>query len=267
MTYDEAKILMMTHLEGGLNHEDTAKLDAYINANPEFRNEFKSMKNLWGNLGEIEAPQPSPQTKERFNAMLKGYQEGMEATPSKQVDKLLKVFLDWWQSSYIPQTIMGIAILLIGVQIGFNLQKDDSAQKVSGLAKEVQEMKEMMMLTLLKEQSASQRLKAVNMSYEINDQNNRITEVLLKTLANDENINVRLAAVEALFELADQPMVRKKLVNALLKQESPMVQSALIDVIMTLQEKQAGSTIKEFLQNKDMNPAIREKAQNSLKLL
>lgn len=267
MTYDEAKILIMEYLNGDLNHEDSARLDAYINANPAFRKEFKSMKNLWQNLEVLETPQPSLEAKDRFNAMLKGYQEGIEATPGNQLSQFFKDLVNWWQGSYIPQAIMGIALLLLGIQIGFNLQNGNNEQQVSGLTKEVQEMKEMMMLTLMEQQSASQRLRAVNMSYEINDQNNRITEVLLKTLSNDENINVRLAAVEALFVLADQPIVREALVNALLEQESPIVQSALIDVIYSLQEKQASNTIKQFLKNKDVNPAIREKAQNTLKLL
>ncbi len=267
MTYDEAKMLMLSYLEGDLNNEDTARLDAFINANPAFRQEFNSTKNLWANLNQLETPEPSAQSKERFHAMLKGYKEGMEANPIPWYEQLFKQIATWWQGSYVPQAIMGIALLLLGLQIGYNLQKGKSENEINGLAKEVQEMKEMMMLALLEKQSASQRLKAVNMAYEMDNQNSRIAEVLFQTLANDENINVRLAAVEAIFQIADQAQVRQRLIKSLLEQESPIVQSAIIDVIILLQEKQANSTIQSFLKKENINPAIREKAQNTLKQL
>lgn len=267
MTYEEAKSLMVDYFEDNLNHEDTARLDAYINANPAFKKEFYSTKNLWGNLSQIETPAPSHESKERFYAMLKGYQEGMDAKPLSTIEKLFKQMAIWWQGNYVPQAVLGIALLLLGVQIGYNLQKDKSESEMNNLTKEVQDMKEMMMLTLLEKQSANQRLKAVSMAYEFDSHNERVSEVLFKTLQNDENINVRLAAVEAIFQIADQAAVRKRLVDSLLEQESPIVQSAIIDVIATLQEKQANVTIQSFLKKENINPAIREKAQNTLKQL
>lgn len=267
MTYDEAKILMITHFEGGLSNEDIARLDAFINANPAFKQEYYSMKNLWGNLEQIETPEPSIQSKERFHAMLKGYQEGVDAQPLNWLETLYNRFLSLWQDSYVPQAVLGIALLLLGIQIGYNLQKGKSEGEINGLAKEVQDMKEMMMLTLLEKQSAHQRLKAVSIAYELENQDDRVSDVLFKTLQNDENINVRLAAIEAIFQIADRAIVREKLVDSLLEQESPIVQSAIIDVIAALQEKQANTTIQNFLKKENINPAIREKAQNTLKQL
>ena len=267
MTYDEAKMLMIDYLNGELNNEKAAMFDAFVNENPEFRKEFGNMKTLWANMNQLETPKPSSKMNESFHAMLQGYQQGLEAKNDNMLQNLLKVLANWWNQSYVPPAVMGIALLLLGIQIGYNLQNQNDEEKMQGLTSEVQEMKQMMMLTLIEQQSPMQRLKAVNLTYEIKNDNDKVASVLLQTLNNDENINVRLAAVEALFSLADQPKIRAELIRSIMQQESPIVQSALVDVMLILQEKDVALTLKEFLNKENVNPEIREKINKSLNTL
>ncbi len=267
MTYDEAKMLMIDYLNGQLNNEKAAMMDAFINENPEFRKEFGNMKNLWANMEQIETPEPSDKMRENFNAMLQGYQQGLEAKNDSALQRIWQQLGDWWSQSYVPQAVMGIALLLLGIQIGYNLQNQNGEQKMVGLTNEVQEMKQMMMLTLIEQQSVTQRLKAVNLTYELNNDNDKVATVLLNTLNNDENINVRLAAAEALLSLADQPKVRTGLIRSISQQDSPIVQSALVDVLVVLQEKNVTPTLQELLKKDDLNPEIREKINTSLSTL
>ena len=86
---------------------------------------------------------------------------------------------------------------------------------------------------------------------------------LLSTLNNDPNVNVRLATLEALAPLADDPAVRLGLVHSLTRQDSPLVQSALADVMVQLQERRSVKPLRELLRQANLDE-VREK-QNRTK--
>ncbi|MEM1136324.1 MAG: HEAT repeat domain-containing protein [Bacteroidota bacterium] len=264
MTYDEARLLMMEYLEGKLDNDKAARLDAFINEHEDFKKEFGNMKNLWMNMSQLEIPEASPKMKTSFYAMLAGYQQGLEAKKDSLWEQALLLLQKWWTKSYVPQAVLGVTLLLLGIQIGYNLQKSGDQEKMLGLTKEVQQMKQMMLLTLIEQQSATQRLKAVNLAYEIDNYDAKVVATLFHTLYNDENTNVRLAAVEALFNLAEQSEVREGLIRAILEQDSPIVQSALVDIMLALQEKNVTQTLKEFLKKDSVNQEIRNKVNSSL---
>jgi hypothetical protein len=59
----------------------------------------------------------------------------------------------------------------------------------------------------------------------------RVLTALLSAATQDSNVNVRLAAIEALGGVAGRPGVQRTLVDSLPRQESPMVQIALVDLL------------------------------------
>ena len=77
-------------------------------------------------------------------------------------------------------------------------------------------------------------------------------------------MNVRLAAVDALRPFAASPVARKGIVQSLLRQESPMVQAALIDLIVEIKEKPARASLEMVSSGETFNPAIRERAKKAL---
>jgi HEAT repeat protein len=87
---------------------------------------------------------------------------------------------------------------------------------------------------------------------------------LLDTLMHDPNVNVRLATVDALRQFGNQPVVRRGLVEAMTRQESPMVQIALIDLAVDLHEKESIDTLRELTQDQNLDPAVRDRAQKGL---
>jgi HEAT repeat protein len=91
--------------------------------------------------------------------------------------------------------------------------------------------------------------------------------LLLDTLGRDANANVRLVALEALAAHADVPGAREGLIQSLDRQESPLVQLALTDIIARLKEKQAVGHFRKLLQRKDLNDVVRARINDSLKML
>jgi HEAT repeat protein len=128
-------------------------------------------------------------------------------------------------------------------------------------------MRQLVALSLLQQQSASDRLRGVNFAYRVEQPDPQVLSALLTTVNHDPSVNVRLAAVDALRNFDDSPVGRNGLVQALSKQDSPMVQIQILDQIVELREKSAVSAIQFLLSNPSLNPDVRQRAQWALKQL
>ena len=84
---------------------------------------------------------------------------------------------------------------------------------------------------------------------------------LLDTLDNDPSVNVRLSAVDALYLFSGREEVRTALTASLSRQTSPLVQIALIDLLVSLKEKQAAAALKKLLADKKIIPEVQQRAQ------
>jgi HEAT repeat protein len=123
----------------------------------------------------------------------------------------------------------------------------------------------MVTLSLLQQQNASDRLRGVNWSYRVEPSDPEVLGALLTTVNRDPNINVRLAAVDALRKFSDSPVGRKGLVQSLGKQDSPLVQIAILDQIVDVREKTASPSIKFLLSKQDLNPDVKQRAEWALR--
>src|SRR5260370_6722038 len=172
----------------------------------------------------------------------------------------------WWLRHPAFQAAGAVAILVIGVAAGYLARGRDTSE-VSQLRGEVYNMRQLVALSLLQQQSASDRLRGVNFAYRVEPADPQVLAALLTTLNHDPNTNVRLAAVDALRNFTDSPVGRKGLVHALAKQDSPLVQIAVLDQIVEIRERSAASTIQFLLSSQNVNPDVRQRAQWALKQL
>jgi hypothetical protein len=143
-------------------------------------------------------------------------------------------------------------------------EKSAEGKQLEALTAQVHEMREMMMLSLLQNPSASERIRAVSYTSDIRHVDPNIAAALLATLNGDPNINVRLSTLEALTHFARDPVVREGLVQSILQQDSPLMQAALADVMLRLQEKRAIQPFKKLLQQKDLNSMVRAKIEQTI---
>ena len=150
--------------------------------------------------------------------------------------------------------------------IGFliNHQGYDNKKEMAALSSQVHDMKEMMMLSLLENPSASERIRGVSYTNEIKSANKEVVNALLSTLNNDPNVNVRLVTLEALTQYSNDATVREGLVQSIVQQDSPLVQAALADVMLKLQEKKSVQSFRKLLQQKDLNHSIRSKIEQTI---
>ena len=135
---------------------------------------------------------------------------------------------------------------------------------MAALTTQVHELKQTMALALMENPSASERIRGVSYTTEIKHADKEVIEALLATLNNDPNVNVRLSTLEALTRMANHPEVRQGLVQSITTQESPLMQSAIADVMLKLQEKSSVKSFKELLKQKNLDNGVRDKIKETI---
>jgi hypothetical protein len=125
----------------------------------------------------------------------------------------------------------------------------------------------MMMISLLEKESATDRLRAVSLSEEIQGPSKKVTDALFKTLNSDPSVNVRLASLEALQNYAKAPTVREGLVRAIAQQDSPLVQVALADLMVKLQVKSSVNELKKIMEQKTTPAEVKQRIKESINVL
>ncbi len=217
--------------------------------------EFNKEENeIWEKLGEIKSPVPR-NLRPDFDAMLSEFKEKNKLNSNLTIGN--------WQG-----WAAAACLLMVGLLGGMFLQKSifNPKEDVAGLKMEMQEMKQMMMLSLIENPTATERMKAVSYSAEV-PVDDKMIDALLLTLNNDEDDNVRLVTVEALTKLAKHARVREGLVLSISKQTSPLVQIALADAMVSLQEKRSIKPFEKILKDQNTNTVVKEKIQESIKIL
>ena len=235
------------------------------------RSEGEGLRTLWARMGSIPAAQPGPELGARFEVMLEAYKQGLDHAPARGWWQKLNSWLaDWWPRQPALQFGLALGLLVAGVAVGRQFQAPGGVlpgAEMTELRSELYQMRQMVVLSLMQQQSASERLKGVNWSYQLQKPDSELLTALLDRLMHDSNVNVRLAAVDALRQFGAQPVVRRGVVGALTQQDFPMVQVALIDLVVDLGEKESVETLRKLTQDQDLNGAVRERAEQGLKEL
>jgi hypothetical protein len=78
---------------------------------------------------------------------------------------------------------------------------------------------------------------------------------------------VRLAALDVLMNYVKDDEVRAELIRSISLQDSPLVQIALADLMVMLQEKKSVSELKKLLQKDNTAKEVKAKIEKSLNVL
>ena len=259
-------------LIGLLNNELTsaeqAELEKHLAKCPGCSEELAGLREVWDMMAEIETPEPSAHMRVKFQAMLDTYKESVEDVKPNVWSTIREQFSKVWQLQTRWPMAYSLVIVLVGFGLGYWLfssgKGGEQEQQLNALASQVHELKQTMMLALLENPSASERIRGVSYTSEIKHADKEVIDALLTTLNNDPNVNVRLSTLDALSHLANHPEVREGLIRSIEKQDSPIMQLAIADVMLKLQEKRSVKSFEDLLQQKDLNPGVRDKIKQTI---
>jgi hypothetical protein len=258
-------------LNGELEQVQISEIESHLESCKDCREEFETAKKLWDLMGELPQPDPSPFMKTGFDSILANHKQELLARRNP-VREWINILHEYWSQKAQPRLAFSMVLITFGLILGYLLHRPQQTtlaynRQIDSLSSQVSEMKQVMMLSLLQDPSASQRIKAVSFTDDLNNVNFKVIDALLTTLNEDPNVNVRLATLEALVKLSGEPKVREGLVRSINRQESPIMQSAIADVMVKLQEKSSVRSLQELLGKKDLNKMVKNNIEKSIQKL
>ena len=211
-------------------------------------------------VATMKFPEPTGDLDHRFYQML-ALEKGSKSSFS------WREFFSWPQLA--PKLALAAVMLVIGVSIGYFVKPATTSpdSQMAELSQQVVDLKEMMMLSLLEKESATERLKAVSLTSDMNSASQKVTNALLETLNNDENLNVRLAALEALKPYGRNSEVREALIRSISVQESPLVQVALAETMAELRVKSSVKELEKILKSDKTPDDAKSRIKQSIDIL
>jgi len=280
MTCDETKLLLTDYWSHTLDETQELAFEAHIAMCEGCHAETERLGGLWKNLALIPAAskefEPSPNVKTRFYETLGAYRQGMEAAPKNQLwDRIVAL----WPRQPAWQMGVSFALLVIGVGLGYQLRSDKQPSFMNGaheqagtpelaqLRGEVSSMRQMVALSLMQQQSAGERLRGVSYAYQAPSSDTEVLSALLRTINQDDSANVRLAAVDALHQFGSSPVTRAAIIQSIAKQDTPLVQIALIDLLVDLKAKEAMPELVKLAADAKINEAVRTHAKAAIEKL
>ena len=266
MRCEDIKKSFPDYLVGDLDQSFADDIQTHIADCHACRKELEDMSAVWTKLGVLPEEQPSDGLRDRFYGMLEEYKtEVNRERPLHHLKQFFSsLFYRFWSGRPAYRFAFGFVPLFIGLALGYLLF---SGKQNADLRREVQDMRQMLAVSLLDQRSTTERLRGVNLSYGLENPDNTMIQALLDTLNDDPNINVRLAAVDALYLFYDSPSVREGIIQSLTHQSSPFLQVALVDLLVSVQERQALESFKTLNEANQLDPKVKQKLEQGIKEL
>jgi putative zinc finger protein/HEAT repeat protein len=283
MNCKDVQAALLDYLDHSLDAASHAGMKKHLETCEKCRLDVKEWGDLLQAMVDAGFEKPGPALRESFHSLLQS-ELNLQATAGILEEDLAKRKLPLSTAAIVrktdpPRLKMGspvwkvaAAFILLagGIWIGTRWKSSGEpapADQITALSKEVKEMKEVLLFSLLDDESASQRLKAVSYAEDISNPDQKVIDALVNTLNNDKNVNVRLASLYSLARFSDNAAVRDSLVASLGRQTEPIIQVVLINMLAEKKETRAIAPIREILSRDKTLKEVKEAAQKSLKIM
>lgn len=262
MTSEEFRYLIPGYLSGGLTSEETRVFEERLATDRQLRRELTELQEIWGDLAEVKEDQPSASLRARFYQRLNDV--------SNREAKLAKGGFAWWKpglAGLVRQALVAVALFALGLFVGREKAANPAPDQMAQLHNQVQELRQTVALSLMDRQSATSRLEGVSWSMQVDQLDPELRNALVGALNHDPNTNVRLASLDALEKFTRDKDVRQALVESIRQQDSPLVQIALIDSLVHIQDHGAAGELRKLSEEKGLNAAVQQRARWGLEKL
>jgi hypothetical protein len=253
MEKDKLESMLIDYIDGRLHEADKQIIEQELVRNADAYKLYEQLKELVRVMDRPTELEPGKEVKQSFEQFLQ--QEIAHQTKARSV-----VF----QPMFYRIAAAVSLLILVGV-VGFWIYKDRQHEhELAAIRKEVEATKQMMLAMMNNEHSASQRITGVSVAYQMEKADDEIVQVLVKTMNEDPNTNVRMAALEALSKFHTVPSVRKALIQSLSVQKDPVVQIALIQLMVMMKEKGIVKDLERMTKDRSTMKAVKDEAYSGI---
>jgi hypothetical protein len=244
--------LLIDYLDNQLSAAEREKVEGMLAADAGLRHTFDELKTVLGAIEHSRVPEPSPRLRERFRKTL-------NAAAGHSESKVIRLTPSFYRIA------AAVALLVIGGGTGYWISRRQQQEKeLAAMKRQLEETRSLVVRMLDNENSASQRLLGVQAALTTSAPDDRIVTALFKAMTSDGNSNVRLAALEALSRFRDEPGVRSGLIDALSTQSDPLVQMALIQLMVEMKEKESLPRLRKLTEDANSMESVRDEASAAL---
>jgi hypothetical protein len=248
MDCEAARSQLADRLTATLAPGAAAALEDHLRSCPACAREAEEASDIWIRLADIPAAQAdSAAMRARFDSIV---------SPSQR----------WWTPRTL-QAAAAIVLLATGFLIGRNTSASPAVDPaIVELREELRATRQMVSLSLLQQQSASERLRGITYTTQIDRPGSELVTALLDTLMHDPDVNVRLKSIDALKRFADRSDVRRGAAAALTGQAaSPLVQIGLIDFLVDANDRASAASLRQLADDAMADQAVRARARRGLR--
>ncbi len=253
MEREKLEVLLMDYIDGNLSSADKSVVEQLLSENNEAQQLHNELKEVMGLMDSSKTLEVIGGHEVKFAVALKSEQERLGRAKVVMFHPM------------ILKVAAAIALVAVGIAGGFWINNNyQQSRELASLRKEMAETKQLMMAMLSNGQSASQRMQGVNVAMSISKADDDVVNVLADAMANDPNTNVRLAALEALSHFISEPHVRNIIISSLTTQNDPMVQIALIQLLVKMKEKNVVNDLEKIIEDDRSIKAVKDEAHTGI---
>lgn len=253
-------------LATGHQTPDEPRLRRHLDECEACRGEWQRTVETWSMLTVLPEAEPDPAAmRHRFNGTLAAFQAMAGHDESASRPRVSSASRPWQVAG---ATAAALILLLGGALIGRSLSvREESRDDLAAVQLELRDVREMLTLSLLQQPSASERLRGVGAAGRLSEPRADVVAALVDALLHDPNVNVRLACVRALGRFSDRAAIREGVTAALVREQSPLVTTALISFVVDAKDATAIETLRRLSEDPARDSAMRDIAAEGIERL
>lgn len=244
---------IIDYIDGKGTEQERALVESELAHNKTSYALYEQLREVIVTMDKVKSLEPSGKLKIAFE---KALQEEMVAQKKTKTIFFSPIFY---------RAAAAVLLVMTGVAIGNWINNNKQQEKeLAQLKQQVDENRRLMMAMMENQQSASQRMTGLSVAYQMDKPDDEIVSVLVKTMNEDTNSNVRLAAMDALGKFSNEASVRQALIQSLSTQKDPIVQIALIQLLVKMKETGVVKQLEQMTKDASTMKAVKDEAYSGI---
>ncbi len=242
---------LIDYIDGKLGAAEKAEIREWLENDPNLLAEYEQLRKMLRQMDQPLPEVPSGKMTQRFESWL-------ESQDSKPKTRTLS-------GTYLYRIAASVLVLILAGGAWWMVKSSlDQKNELARLQLELKQTKQLMLGQLQDDQSASQRMLGVYATNTLSTADDEIIDALANTMESDASSNVRLAALEALSRFYQDPKVKQLLIKSLNRQKDPVVQIALIQLLVQMKEKSILSDLERLSRQNHPVKAVKDEAYKGI---
>jgi hypothetical protein len=268
MEREVARELLVPFVEGELDEQTAGLLQRHLADDPVLRRELEQLRKLDAAIEACPPIEPDGGMRADFERLLAEEKRRAQGRGRTVPHSIRFTDFAWWISASAAALFA-----FVGAGLGWFVARQGGVghhgqggtmAEVESLRRDVSVLRGMLFDAALSSRSASFRLQTMSLAADLDSPDADVVDVLFSVLLGDPSANVRLAALEALARFKDDAAIRSRLAAALTEQSDPIVQIALIGVLVDSGASEAREPFERLLLDPDAQPVVKGAAQSGL---